>query len=582
MIVLASDHAGFALKRRLLAHLEGAGHACRDLGVGDQTAADYPDLAHALAAVVAAGEAEIGVLVCGTGIGMSMAANRHPGVRAALCHDPFTAEMARRHNDANVLCLGARTTGPEAAQQLVDLFLATPFEGGRHQRRVDAIEVSDHDRGRTMSADLKAQLFDIHNQLVAAADPPLAAALEAERRRQNEGLELIASENFVSPAVLAAMGSVMTNKYAEGYPGKRYYGGCQHVDVAEELARERAKQLFGAEHANVQPHSGAQANMSVYLAVLKPGDTMLGMDLSHGGHLTHGHPLNYSGKEFKVVPYGVRRDTETIDYDRLRELALENRPRLIVCGASAYPRTIDFPRLRAIADEAGALLMADIAHIAGLVAAGLHPSPFPHCHFVTSTTHKTLRGPRGGLILCGAEHAEEIDKGVFPGVQGGPLMHCIAAKAVAFAEALRPEWKEYQQRIVANAQALCQAVMGLGWRVVSGGTDNHLFLIDLGKDFISGKKGERWLGLADITVNKNTVPFDTRKPFIASGLRIGTPAVTTRGMGPEEMRQVAALVDRVLRSEEKEDDPAVMATFNRRMEEVAAEVHALTARFPLY
>ncbi|MCU0233837.1 MAG: serine hydroxymethyltransferase, partial [Thermoanaerobaculales bacterium] len=405
-------------------------------------------------------------------------------------------------------------------------------------------------------SDLKREFFAIGGQLVAAADPEVAAALESERRRQNEGLELIASENFVSPAVLAAMGSVMTNKYAEGYPDKRYYGGCQFVDVAEELARERAKALFGAEHANVQPHSGAQANMAVYLAVMQPGDTLLGMDLTHGGHLTHGHPLNYSGKEFRVVAYGVDRETETIDYERLRELALEHRPKLIVCGASAYPRVIDFARLRAIADEASALLMADIAHIAGLVAAGLHPSPVPHCHFVTSTTHKTLRGPRGGIILCGADRAEAIDKAVFPGVQGGPLMHVIAAKAVAFAEAMRPEWKRYQQQVIDNAAALCAAVAGHGWRIVSGGTDNHLFLIDLGADFISGKKAERWLGLADITVNKNTVPFDTRKPYIASGLRIGTPAVTTRGMGPAEMTTIAGLIDRVLRADEDTGDEA--------------------------
>ncbi len=430
--------------------------------------------------------------------------------------------------------------------------------------------------------ELKEQLFDVHDRLVAAVDPELARALEDERRRQNEGLELIASENFVSPAVLAAMGSVMTNKYAEGYPGKRYYGGCEFVDVAEELARERAKKLFGAEHANVQPHSGAQANMAVYMAVLKPGDTMMGMNLSHGGHLSHGHPLNYSGKEFNVVPYGVRKDTETIDYDEVRRLALEHRPKLIVCGASAYPRVIDFARLREIADEAGALLMADIAHIAGLVAAGLHPSPVPHCHFVTTTTHKTLRGPRGGMILCTEEYAQAVDKAVFPGVQGGPLMHVIAAKAVAFAEAMRPEWKEYQKRIVANAKILCDEVAARGWRIVSGGTDNHLFLIDLGADFISGKKAERWLGLAGITVNKNTVPFDTRKPYIASGLRIGTPAVTTRGMGPEEMKTIAELIDRVLRSEENKEDPVKLQAFRDKMAAIKEEVKALTARFPLY
>ncbi len=433
-----------------------------------------------------------------------------------------------------------------------------------------------------MNDGLKERFFHIHNELVAAIDPEVAEALENERRRQNEGLELIASENFVSPAVLAAMGSVMTNKYAEGYPGKRYYGGCEYVDVAEELARERAKQLFGAEHANVQPHSGAQANMAVYLAVLEPGDTMLGMDLSHGGHLSHGHPLNYSGKEFNVVPYGVRKDTETIDYDRIRELALEHRPKLIVCGASAYPRVIDFELLRKIADEAGALLMADIAHIAGLVAAGLHPSPVPHCHFVTTTTHKTLRGPRGGMILTTEEWAAAIDKAVFPGIQGGPLMHVIAAKAVAFAEALAPEWKEYQRQIVENARVLCEEVKARGWRIVSGGTDNHLFLIDLGTDFISGKKAERWLGMAGITVNKNTVPFDTRKPYIASGLRIGTPAVTTRGMGPEEMKVIAELIDRVLRSEEDKEDPVKLKAFQDKMASIKEEVKALTARFPLY
>ncbi len=429
---------------------------------------------------------------------------------------------------------------------------------------------------------LKESFFDVHNQLVAAADPEIAGALEAERQRQNDGLELIASENFASPAVMATMGSVMTNKYAEGYPGKRYYGGCQFVDIGEDLARERAKELFGADHANVQPHSGAQANMSVYLAVLEPGDTMLGMDLTHGGHLTHGHPLNQSGKQYEVVAYGVHKDTETIDYERLRELAVEHKPKLIVCGASAYPRIIDFARLRAIADEAGSLLLADIAHIAGLVAAGLHPSPVPHCHFVTSTTHKTLRGPRGGLILCGADWAEAIDKAVFPGIQGGPLMHTIAAKAVAFAEALRPEWKDYQRQVVANSAALCAAIAEKGWRIVSGGTDNHLFLIDLGTDFISGKKAERWLGLADITVNKNTVPFDTRKPYIASGLRIGTPAITTRGMGTAEMEIVAELIHRVLSADEDKEDEAKYAAFTAEMEAVKAEVHALTAKFPLY
>jgi len=417
----------------------------------------------------------------------------------------------------------------------------------------------------------REEFFAFLEETVRQTDPQLAEALVAERQRQNHGLELIASENFVSEAVLAAMGSVMTNKYAEGYPGKRYYGGCEFVDVAEELARQRAKQLFGCEHVNVQPHSGAQANMAVYLAVLQPQDVFFGMDLTHGGHLTHGHPLNFSGKTFTVVPYGVRRDTETIDYDLLRDLAKQHRPKLIVCGASAYPRIIDFAHIAEIAHEVGAYVMADIAHIAGMVATGFHPSPVPCCEFVTTTTHKTLRGPRGGMVMCKAEFAEALDKAVFPGVQGGPLMHVIAAKAVAFAEALTPAYKDYIARVLENAKVLCQELQSLGWRMVSGGTDNHLMLLDLGPDGISGKKAEERLGRAGITVNKNTVPFDTRKPYIASGIRIGTPAVTTRGMGPEEMRHIARLIDRVLRSE----DEAVW-------EKVRQEVEALTRAFPLY
>jgi glycine hydroxymethyltransferase len=417
----------------------------------------------------------------------------------------------------------------------------------------------------------RTAFFSFLETAVRQTDPEVAGALAAERRRENEGLELIASENFVSPAVLAAMGSVMTNKYAEGYPAKRYYGGCEFVDVAEELGRTRAKQLFGCDHANVQPHSGAQANMSVYLATCQPGDVVFGMDLSHGGHLTHGHPLNYSGKTFKIHPYLVRQDTETIDYDAMRAMARAHKPRLIVCGASAYPRTIDFEVIADIAHESGAMVMADIAHIAGLVAVGLHPSPVPSCEFVTTTTHKTLRGPRGGMVMCKAEHAEAIDKAVFPGVQGGPLMHVIAAKAVAFAEALRPEFRAYMDRVLVNARALCDELQALGWRMVSGGTDNHLMLINLGADGISGKKAEERLGKAGITVNKNTVPFDTRKPYIGSGIRIGTPAVTTRGMGPDEMRAIARLIDRVLRS----DDEALYAR-------VKGEVGELAGAFPLY
>ena len=417
----------------------------------------------------------------------------------------------------------------------------------------------------------RTAFFSFLETAVRQTDPARAAALAGERRRENEGLELIASENFVSPAVLAAMGSVMTNKYAEGYPGKRYYGGCECVDVAEELARARATQLFGCDHANVQPHSGAQANMSVYLATCQPGDVVFGMDLSHGGHLTHGHPLNYSGKTFHIHPYLVRLDTETIDYDAMREAARAQKPNLIVCGASAYSRIIDFQTIADIAHEVGALVMADIAHIAGMVAVGLHPSPVPCCEFVTTTTHKTLRGPRGGMVMCKAEFAEALDKAVFPGVQGGPLMHVIAAKAVAFAEALTPSYRAYIEQVLANAKTLCGELLSLGWRIVSGGTDNHLMLINLGADGISGKKAEDRLGKAGITVNKNTVPFDTRKPYIGSGVRIGTPAVTTRGMGTGEMKLIAGLIDRVLRSE----DEAVWA-------KVKQEVTDLARAFPLY
>src|SRR5512135_3132951 len=389
---------------------------------------------------------------------------------------------------------------------------------------------------------------------LARTDPEVADAVRKETERQGLQLEMIASENFVSEAVLEALGTVLTNKYAEGYPGRRYYGGCEIVDVAESLAIARAKRIFGADHANVQPHSGAQANTAVYMAACKPGDTILGMNLSHGGHLTHGHPLNFSGKYFKVVPYGVRKEDERIDYEELLALASEHKPRIIVVGASAYPRTIDFAAVRRAADACGALVMADIAHIAGLVAAGLHPSPVPHCEFVTTTTHKTLRGPRGGMILCRESWAKEIDKAVFPGVQGGPLMHVIAAKAVAFKEALTPEWKAYQQQIVANAAALAQGLSGEGWRLVSGGTDNHLMLVDVFAKGLTGKVAEKALDKAGITVNKNTIPFDTNSPMVASGIRIGTPALTTRGMKEPDMQQIATLVSRALHAVENETE----------------------------
>ena len=407
---------------------------------------------------------------------------------------------------------------------------------------------------------------------LAEVDPQIADAIALETRRQNDTLELIASENHVSRAVLTAMGSVFTNKYAEGYPGKRYYGGCGPTDIVETIAIERAKELFGAEHANVQPHSGSQANMSVYFAMLKPGDTIMGMDLSHGGHLTHGHPLSYSGRDFKVVAYHVRKDDELIDYDEMQKLAEAEKPRMIICGASAYSRVIDFKRIREIADGAGSLMMADIAHIAGLVVTGNHPSPVPYSDFVTTTTHKTLRGPRAGLVLCKEQYAKDLDRSVFPGVQGGPLVHIVAAKAVAFQEALSPEFKEYQTQIVRNAKALAQAVAETGFRIVSGGTDNHLFMTDVFSKGITGKDGQNFLEAANITVNKNTIPFDTQKPMVASGLRIGTPAVTTRGLREPEMKTMASLIARVLDSK---GDPAVTA-------QVRIGVKELCDRFPIY
>jgi glycine hydroxymethyltransferase len=406
---------------------------------------------------------------------------------------------------------------------------------------------------------------------LARTDPEVYRAIQGELERQRFSLELIASENFCSRAVLEAQGSVLTNKYAEGYPRKRYYGGCQWVDVVEELARERLKKLFGAEHANVQPHSGTQANMAVYFAVLQPGDTILSMSLAHGGHLSHGHPASVSGKLYKIVSYGVSRETEQIDYDEVRSLALEHRPKLIVCGASAYPRIIDFARFREIADEVGSFLLADIAHIAGLIAGGVHPSPIPWADFVTTTTHKTLRGPRGGAILCRKEFAELIDKAVFPGSQGGPLMHVIAAKAVAFGEAMRPEFAEYQRRIVENARALARALAAEGFRIVSGGTDTHLLLVDLRPQGLTGVEAERLLEEVGVTVNKNAIPFDPQKPTVTSGIRLGTPAVTTRGMGPTEMAEIAKIIAHVL----KERSDAARAA-------ARAQVRQLCERFPLY
>ncbi len=551
-LAIGADHAGLELKERLKQHLAGGPVLVEDFGTHTPESTDYPDFAQPVAQAVVEGRADLGLLICGTGIGVSIAANKVPGVRAALCTTEEMARLARAHNDANVLCLGGRVIGVDLARAIVDTFLKSEFEAGsRHERRVGKLERP-------------------HTGL-AVVDPQIAEVIAYEKRRQEENIELIASENFTSRAVMEAQGSVLTNKYAEGYPAKRWYGGCEHVDEAEQIAIERARRLFGAEHANVQPHSGSGANMAVYFAFLKPGDKMLTMDLSHGGHLTHGNKANFSGKFFQIVHYGVRKEDERIDYDLLASMAREHRPRMITVGASAYPRLIDFARLGEIAREVGALLLADIAHIAGLVATGLHPSPVPHADFVTTTTHKTLRGPRGGLVLCRAQYAKEIDSCVFPGIQGGPLMHVIAAKAVCFEEALQPSFQVYQQQIVRNAAALAEGMKRNGFRLVSGGTDNHLMLVDVGARGLTGKDSQLALDRAGITINKNTIPFETRSPFQASGIRLGTPAVTTRGMKEPEMAAIADMISEVLL------DIGSPETADR----VRERVRELTARFPL-
>jgi len=551
-VVLGADHAGFTLKEAVRRHLERRGYQVADHGTHGPESVDYPDFAQLVARQVSQDTGALGFLFCKTGVGMSIAANKVPGARAALVTSPETARLARQHNNANILCLGAETVSPEHAPGLIDIFLATDFEGGRHQRRITKLENPG-----------ASQLLK--------TDPEIADTLQRERRRQEENIELIASENFTSAAVMEAQGSVLTNKYAEGYPRRRWYGGCEVVDVAEQLAIDRARRLFGAQHANVQPHSGSGANMAVYFAMLKPDDKLLTMDLSHGGHLTHGNKANFSGRFFEVVHYGVRRDTEQIDYDDLARLADQHRPRMITVGASAYPRIIDFQRMSEIAKSVGALLLADIAHIAGLVAVGLHPSPVGHADFVTTTTHKTLRGPRGGLILCGEEHAKTIDSQMFPGIQGGPLMHVIAAKAVCFQEALRPEFRLYQQKVLLNARALAEGLARNGFRLVSGGTDNHLMLVDVGARGFTGKDCQTALDEAGITANKNTIPFETRSPFQASGIRLGTPAVTTRGMQEPEMAAIADMISEVFLDLKNPE------TAHR----VRQRVRELTARFPL-
>ena len=553
---LGADHGGFELKEALKQLLLQRGLTVLDCGAKTQDPADdYPDFALPAAQAVGAGRADLGLLVCTSGVGICITANKVAGVRAGVAEDAETAALMRQHNDANVLCLGGKKTTLEAAKKILDAFIRAKFEGGRHERRV-------------LKMDAK---FAPANLRLKNVDSEVAAVIEQERQRQQENIELIASENFTSPAIMEAQGSVLTNKYAEGYPKKRWYGGCEYVDIIEQLAIDRAKKLFGAEHANVQPHSGSGANMAVYFAVLKPGDKMLTMDLSHGGHLTHGNKANFSGKFFEIVHYGVGRENGRIDYEQLAAMAREHKPKMITVGASAYPRTIDFKRMGEIAREVGAYLLADIAHIAGLVAAGIHPSPMEHADFVTTTTHKTLRGPRGGLILCREKYAKEIDSNIFPGIQGGPLEHVIAGKAVCFHEALQPTFKAYQQQVVKNAAALADGMKRNGYRLISGGTDNHLMLVDVGAKDITGKDSQIALDEAGITVNKNTIPFETRSPFQASGIRLGTPACTTRGMREAEMAAIADMIAEVL-MDIKNVDAA---------HKVRTRVRELTARFPL-
>jgi glycine hydroxymethyltransferase len=557
-IVLGADHGGIELKKKIAEVLKAGGIAFEDLGAFTAEACDYPDYAAAVARQVSQGEADQGILICNTGIGMSITANKFPRVRAAVCCTAEMAKLTRIHNASNVLCLGANNAPDEVSLEILKAWLANkPETGGRHERRVNKIKAF----GKSTS-DAIALYED---------DPEMYKIIRDENIRQKNNIELIASENIVSQAVREVQGSRLTNKYAEGYPGKRWYNGCECVDDAEQIAIDRAKELFGAEHVNVQPHSGSGANMGVYFSVLEPGDTMLAMSLAEGGHLTHGHPMNFSGRFFNVVPYGVCKDTEQINYDEVQRLAEAHKPRMLVAGASAYSRLIDFKRLRKIADSVGAYFMVDMAHIAGLVAAGCHPSPVPEADFVTTTTHKTLRGPRGGMILCKEKFSAEIDRQVFPGIQGGPLMHVIAAKAVAFGEALTPEFKTYQQQVVKNAKALAEALQVNGFRIVSGGTDNHLMLVDVGANGFTGKDVANALDKASITANKNGIPFDPKSPFVTSGVRLGTPAVTTRGMKEAEMVKIAEFFKTVTENLGSET----------RLAALREQVVAFSARFPL-
>jgi len=557
-IAIASDHGGLELKSALAKTLSSGGNEVADLGPSSADSCDYPDYAIEVALKVASGAADIGVLVCRSGIGMSMAANRFQNVRAALCRTVADAEASRRHNWANVLCLGADATSAADAEKIAAAFLATaPEEGGRHAARRAKLE-----RARRLS-DASGLLRD---------DPEVFAAIKAQTDQEDTEINLIASENTSSRACREAAGSVLMNKYAEGYPGKRWYSGCLPVDAAEELARTRACRLFGAEHANVQPHCGSAANMAVYFATIKPGDTIMSMSLDQGGHLSHGSPVNFSGKIYNIVPYTVDRETERLDYDAIERQAMEVKPKILLAGASAYPRTIDFRRIREICDKCGAIMVVDMAHIAGLVAGGAHESPVPYADFVTTTTHKTLGGPRGGMVLCKEKWAKALDSAVFPGMQGGPLENIIAAKAVVFKEWMSEGKKGYAQQVVKNCQTMCKTVQDRGYRIVSGGTDNHLFLVDVKKSKgITGKEAAAALDAAGIVVNKNTIPYDTESPFKTSGIRVGTASVTTRGMKEPEMVKIGTWIADVL------DDISDTAV----QERVKREAAALVAGFPV-
>lgn len=557
-IVIGSDHGGFEMKEELKKLLKAKRIQVEDVGCFSKDPVDYPDYGAAVAGRVSEGVADKGIAVCTTGIGMSIVANKFPRIRAALCTTPRMARLSRTHNDANVLALGGELNSLEEAKAILKEWLQVDFSKlERHRRRVDKIRCY---------ACRSAEPMDVYD-----TDPETYAILMNEDRRQKETLVLIGSENYASPAVREAMGSRLTNKYAEGYPGRRWYNGCECADEAERLAIERATSVFGDAHVNVQPHCGSAANMAVYLGALEPGDRILAMSPSHGGHLTHGMKSNFSGRLFDVFHYGVNRETEQIDYSEVAGLAKKYRPKLIVAGASSYPRIIDFDKLRRIADSVSALLMVDMAHIAGLVAAGCHPNPVTCADFVTSTTHKTLEGPRGGFVMCRREFGEDIDRQVFPGIQGGPFMHVVAAKAVCFQQALSGEFKERQAQVIRNAQALCESLKEKGFRIVTGGTDNHLVLVDVSSMGMTGKQAADALAAGAIIANKNLIPFDTRSPYHASGVRLGTSAVTTRGMREPEMEQIAEWITRVLHDPKK----------GKAVAEIRRQVTALAGRFPI-